>query len=57
MTAMVTESRKETQADTPWRRFRRLLRQYFWLWIAYQTVKGSLTLALIWLPIWWTMTG
>lgn len=34
-----------------WHRFRALMRQYLWLWIAYQTVKGSLTLCLIWLPI------
>ena len=36
-----------------WPRFRALLRRYFWLWIAYQTIKGTLTLCLIWLPIWW----
>lgn len=38
-----------------WRRFRRTIRRYFWLWIAYQTIKGSLTLSLIWLPIWWSV--
>lgn len=40
-----------------WRRFRDLLRRYFWLWIAYQTVKGCITLGLIWLPLWWAMAG
>lgn len=26
-------------------------KRLFWLWIAYQTVKGLLTLSLIWLPL------
>ncbi len=44
-------------ARSVWHRFRALMRQYLWLWIAYQTVKGSLTLCLIWLPIWWAYQG
>lgn len=26
-------------------------KQAFWLWILYQTVKGTLTTALIWIPM------
>lgn len=36
-----------------WPRFRAAIRKYFWLWIAYQTVKGTMTFSLIWLPLWW----
>ena len=25
--------------------------RFFWAWIAYQTVKGTLTTSLIWLPL------
>jgi len=31
--------------------------ELFWLWIAYQSVKGILTLSLIWIPLlflWWS---
>jgi len=28
-------------------------KQVFWLWIAYQTIKGTLTLSLIWIPLFW----
>ncbi len=24
----------------------------FWLWVGYQAVKGALTTALIWIPLW-----
>lgn len=44
-------------AMSAWRRFRALVRQYLWLWIAYQTVKGSLTVGLVWLPLWWAYRG
>lgn len=27
------------------------LRRYFWLWVAYQTVKGLATTTLVWLPL------
>lgn len=39
------------------RRFRKAIRRYFWLWIAYQTVKGTATLTLVWLPLWWATRG
>lgn len=26
-------------------------RKFFWAWIAYQTIKGTLTTSLIWLPL------
>lgn len=31
-------------------------RRAFWAWIAYQTIKGTLTFSLIWVPLliaWW----
>jgi hypothetical protein len=31
-------------------------KRLFWYWIAYQAVKGTLTLSLIWIPLfllWW----
>lgn len=40
-----------------WRRLRKTIRRYFWLWIAYQITKGSLTLTLIWIPVWWRLRG
>jgi len=36
--------------------FKCLVRQYFWLWIAYQMVKGIATTTFIWAPLvylWW----
>jgi len=27
-------------------------KELFWLWITYQSVKGILTLSLIWIPLW-----
>lgn len=32
-------------------RFKVWLRRYFWLWIAYQTVKGITTTTVIWGPL------
>lgn len=31
-------------------------KRFFWAWVAYQAVKGSITLSLIWIPLflaWW----
>lgn len=33
------------------RAFRKWVRQYVWLWIAYQTIKGLLTTTFIWAPL------
>ena len=27
-------------------------KELFWIWIAYQTIKGLITLTFIWLPLW-----
>ncbi len=35
------------------RRLRKPGKQMFWAWIAYQTVKGTLTTSLIWIPLLW----
>lgn len=31
-------------------------RKFFWAWIAYQTVKGTLTTSFIWLPLIYSWT-
>lgn len=33
------------------RTFRKWVRQYVWLWIAYQTIKGLTTTTFIWGPL------
>jgi hypothetical protein len=33
------------------RSFKAWIRRYFWLWIAYQTVKGVFTTTVIWVPL------
>ena len=33
------------------RRPRRAGKKVFWIWIAYQSVKGVITLSLIWIPL------
>jgi len=27
-------------------------KELFWLWVAYQSIKGVMTLTLIWIPLW-----
>jgi len=34
-------------------KIREFRRRYFWLWIAYQTIKGLTTTTLIWAPLAW----
>jgi len=42
------------QEKKNWLRFlRKPSKQMFWAWIAYQTVKGTLTTSLIWVPLIW----
>ncbi|KAF0096970.1 MAG: hypothetical protein FD144_5496 [Rhodospirillaceae bacterium] len=38
-------------ASTGRSRFASSIRRYFWLWIAYQTVKGLATTTFVWLPL------
>lgn len=38
-------------ATTRRSRFATWIRRYFWLWIAYQTVKGLATTPFVWLPL------
>lgn len=33
------------------RAFRGWIKRYFWLWIAYQTIKGIATTTVIWAPL------
>lgn len=32
-------------------------KQVFWAWIAYQTIKGTVTTSLIWIPLIWAFAG
>lgn len=32
-------------------------KELFWVWIAYQSVKGITTLTLIWIPLWLVWRG
>ncbi len=34
-------------------KFKKPAKNLFWAWIAYQTVKGTLTTSLIWIPLFW----
>ncbi|MBL4803627.1 MAG: hypothetical protein JKY71_02080 [Alphaproteobacteria bacterium] len=35
------------------KRLKKPSKQMFWAWIAYQTIKGTLTTSLIWIPLIW----
>jgi hypothetical protein len=35
--------------------FKKPGKQMFWAWIAYQTIKGTLTTSLIWVPLIWSL--
>lgn len=32
-------------------------KELFWVWIAYQCIKGMTTLTLIWIPLWFVWRG
>lgn len=32
-------------------------KELFWVWIAYQSIKGMTTLTLIWIPLWLVWRG
>lgn len=34
-----------------WKHFKKPGKHLFWTWIAYQTIKGTLTTAFIWIPL------
>lgn len=34
-----------------WRRLKKPGKHLFWLWITYQTIKGTLTTTFIWVPL------
>ena len=36
------------------KKFQKPGKRMFWAWIAYQTIKGTLTTSLIWIPLLWT---
>jgi hypothetical protein len=40
-------------AKLPFKDIRKGGHKVFWAWIAYQTIKGTLTTSLIWLPLLW----
>ncbi len=35
------------------KKFKKPGKELFWAWIAYQTIKGTLTTSLIWIPLLW----
>lgn len=52
------------QCTSPWEKLKRGFqkirakipkptKKLFWVWVAYQTIKGSLTFSLIWFPLFW----
>ena len=44
----------DNKAHRSWlKRFKKPSKNMFWAWIAYQTVKGTLTTSLIWIPLFW----
>lgn len=45
------ESDEPFDLKAAFRGFKVWLRRYFWLWIAYQTVKGITTTTVIWVPL------
>ena len=46
-------SKKLPQKPPLWRRFKKPGKNMFWAWIAYQTIKGTLTMSFIWIPLLW----
>lgn len=48
------EAVAENKENNIWfKRFKKPGKHMFWTWIAYQTVKGTLTTSLIWVPLMW----
>ncbi|HPF78843.1 MAG TPA: hypothetical protein PLF01_06060 [Alphaproteobacteria bacterium] len=52
----VEESKQQIEADKPsfWakmKKFKKPGKQMFWVWIAYQCIKGTITTSLIWIPL------
>jgi hypothetical protein len=47
---MNTESHSQ---HSLFKRFKKPGKHMFWAWIAYQTIKGTLTTSLIWIPLIW----
>ena len=45
------ESGKPQGGLSAFRGFKVWIRRYFWLWIAYQTIKGITTTTVIWAPL------
>lgn len=60
---MDTEKQKNPLSKySPWRAIRYIKahkKELFWVWIAYQSIKGMATLTLIWIPLWlvWKKSG
>lgn len=50
----MSDTEPETSKKLPlWRRFKKPGKNMFWAWIAYQTIKGALTMSFIWIPLLW----
>lgn len=48
MVARVAASRLRALKDPT---LRKQSKKLFWMWVAYQTIKGTLTTSLIWIPL------
>ena len=49
----------ETEKKPFWKKLKKPGKNLFWAWIAYQCIKGTTTLTLIWIPlfyVWWHST-
>jgi len=42
------------EKQSVFKKFKKPGKELFWAWIAYQTIKGTLTTSLIWIPLLWT---
>ena len=42
---------KEKTSKPLFKRFKKPSKNLFWAWIAYQSIKGTLTLSFIWAPL------
>ena len=42
---------KTQEKKSLFKKFKKPGKQMFWAWIAYQTVKGTLTFSFIWVPL------
>jgi len=52
MLKILSFHRQASKAEPPLKTNRPHKRDLFWVWITYQSLKGVLTLTIIWIPLW-----